>query len=203
MRTVTTTKNIYTFDELTEQAKENAKQWYLGGAEFRTDDFYEQIRYDLTHDFPNSDLDVCFSLSYCQGDGLNIFGKINLFDFLKVWKADEKSKRTMKFYLEQSYLYYYEFENDYRYCYSCKFLDRKSIDYTINDFVNSLEYFRIRAVNRDVIEQFYNDMIDYFEELDEQYEKDGYEYIYEIDDGEMSEVCEMNGYEFDEDGYPA
>ena len=33
--------------------------------------------------FPNSNLKVEYSLNYCQGDGLNIYGELNIKDILK------------------------------------------------------------------------------------------------------------------------
>ena len=40
MKTITITKNLYTFDELDEKAKERVRQWYLDDP-IRTDIFTE------------------------------------------------------------------------------------------------------------------------------------------------------------------
>jgi hypothetical protein len=188
----------YTYDELNENAKENAKQWYLDDparAEFLYDDFKTIFK----EFFPRSDLDVCFSLASCQGDGVNIYGKLNLYDFLDVWNAAEKEKRTLKFYIDNSYCYYH-FEKNRRYCYSCKFIDNDKIEYTLDDFISELERLFFKNINRDLIEQFFSDMIEHFEKLDYEFENDGYKYLYEADDDEISDACAANEWYFDENG---
>ena len=39
-----------------------------------------------------------------------------------------------------------------------------------------------------------------FTELSKTYEEYGYKYFYEVEDEEMTETCEANGWEFLEDG---
>ena len=43
-------------------------------------------------------------------------------------------------------------------------------------------------------------MIDYFDELDSEYEKQGYKYLYECDDEEVRDACEANKWYFTVDG---
>ena len=51
--------------------KKRVREQYLNGqdAEF----FYEDSMTYINELFPNSKLDIQFSLGYCQGDGFNIF----------------------------------------------------------------------------------------------------------------------------------
>ncbi len=77
---------VFTFPELNGEAKEKAKEWYLNDEtlSWELTDSYES---DLSCIFPNSDLKVQWSLSYCQGDGVNIYGSVNMediFPFLKM-----------------------------------------------------------------------------------------------------------------------
>ena len=58
----------YTFPELTGEAKEKAKEWYLND-ETLSWELTNNYESDLSCIFPNSDLKVQWSLSYCQGDG--------------------------------------------------------------------------------------------------------------------------------------
>ena len=58
-----------------EEAKEKAKQWYLDGQEPFI--FSEMVKEDLYNLFGRNNLDVQYSLASCQGDGFNIYGKIN------------------------------------------------------------------------------------------------------------------------------
>lgn len=68
----TKTYNIYTFDELTEKAKEKARDWYKQGNDypFLTDDMQDKA-IELLKDakIKADDIKVYYSLSYCQGDG--------------------------------------------------------------------------------------------------------------------------------------
>lgn len=198
MRTVTNIFNVYNYNELSEEAKEKVKKWYLDD-EMRATFFYEDKKEFLAENYKRSNLKVIFSLSNCQGDGLNIEGKINLYDFAEKWKADEKSRRTIKHYIDNSF-YEYTFESNRQYCYSCKFIDRKYIDDTITEFIDDLKYNGIRGIKTDVIKAFFNDVINHFEELDEEWEKAGYKYFYDAEESEIAEYCEANNYEFFEDG---
>ena len=198
MRTITEEYKLYTYNELSEEAKETVKEWYLND-DLRVDLFHEDLKNRLAENYKRSDLKVCFSLSSCQGDGLNIEGKINLYDFLEKWGADEKSKRTIEHYIDNSFSEY-TFESNNRYAYSCKFIDRKYIDDTITEFIEDLKYNCIRGIKTDIVKAFFNDLIDHFEELDEEWEKAGYKYFYDAEESEVKEYCEANNYEFLEDG---
>ena len=197
--TVTYTQNIdlYHYNELSENAKQEVREWYLEGRD--TDAFTETVIEDMHYLFPNSSLSVEYSLNYRQGDGLNINGNLSLYDFLDKWQATEKEKRTINYYLDNSFSDY-TFEKDKHYCYSCKFIDKKYINCTIQDFIENLEYLEIKNINKNIIEKFFNDMIDFFEGLDKEYEEYGYNYFYEISDEDLTEVCEANQYEFLYDG---
>jgi hypothetical protein len=189
----------YNYSELNDAAKEKIKQWYLCDLDIHNDIFYEDIKNYLSEHFPKSDLQVCYSLASCQGDGLNIYGKLNLYDFLDKWEQDEKTKRTLKFYIDNS-MYYYNFEQNNRYCYSCKFIDRKYISDAINEFITELPYNNITNIKTNLIHLFFNDLIDYFEELDNHFEKDGYNYLYNVDEDEIKEFYDINEYYFTKDG---
>ena len=52
----------------------------------------------------------------------------------------------------------------------------------------------------EVLEKFEKMIRGIFAELCKDYEKQGYEYFYEIEDEDLKEHCEVNGYEFLEDG---
>lgn len=198
MKTITKTYNIYNYEELTEEAKEKARQWYLDD-ETRADIFKENIIFDLQYYFKNSALNVCFSLCYCQGDGLNIEGELFLYDFLEVWSATEKEKRTIKKYIDNSFNCY-TFKKNNRYGYSCKFIDRKYIDSVIEEFTENLKYISFKNIDIKLITKFFNDIIDYFENLDNYYEEEGYKYFYEPDEEEIIEVCNINEWYFDING---
>ena len=200
MKIITKTIEAYTYDELNDEAKTKVKQWLLDD-DLRNELFYEDVMEYLAAHFPRSDLKVKYSLSYCQGDGLNIYGELNLLDFLEIWQADENDKYTMANYLSKI-TYKYFFEKAQHYCYSCKFMDARNIDYTIDEFLSALWDNQCNAVwDEEIIRKFFVDMITHFEKLDKQFEKEGYiEYLCEMSEEDARETCEANDYMFDIDG---
>lgn len=196
--TITTTTNVtaYTFDELSEDAKNNVRQYYLDGQ--MPEIFTEDVQYDLEQLFPNSDLKVEYSLSYSQGDGFNIYGEISLTD---LWDQLDKSAFTEKEVKFINYVMKYYGQSIkmprnngyYAYCNSSDWDFIYAITY-------DMEYDYIRNIKYDVLEKFNDACIEHMENLCGQYEKWGYSFFYEIDDDDLKDWCERNGYEFDENG---
>lgn len=57
---------VFTFPELNGEAKEKAKEWYLND-EILSLELTNDYKNDLSYIFPRSELEVQWSLSYCQG----------------------------------------------------------------------------------------------------------------------------------------
>lgn len=203
-------ENLYTYDELSEEAKEKAKQDYLQfHGEADGDVFYDMIMDNLSEQFPNSDLDVQYSLSYRQGDGLNIYGKVSMNDFMPYFNATDNSKSEMLRYIDYLNDYYGTAyvklsENQQRYEYSYKFIDIKNAQYAVDDIISDLQKYEdfedIANINEDTIKDFVAQVYEYFQELDRTWENTGYEFFYEISDEEMQEISDANEYEYYEDG---
>lgn len=208
MEVVTREYKVYNFSELSEDAKEKAKQWYLDD-DFRPYDFENIYTEDLKYLFNNSDLKLQFSLSYCQGDGLNIYGKLDLVDvftairdtkhsgdLFKQYKDlfSEHEQRTIEAYMEVCGR---EVELPYNrhYCYCID--DR--VDFA-DDWIESLEYCRYKNIQIDTIRKMEKLVGRMFENLSATYEKYGYDYFYNADDEVVNEACEANGWRFLEDG---
>ena len=205
MKTVTITKtyDVYKYNELSDSAKEKVKEWYLQGQEPFI--FSEDCKEDLRNLFGKNNLDVQYSLGYCQGDGFNIYGKISaesIFNCLEKHNGGtqlakfenvltEKEKKTILHYAEECGDI--EIPMNSRYCYSLA-------DYI--DIADAWEYdlYGYKNVNLDVLDKFEEMVRDIFSTLCRSYEKWGYEYFYEISDEDLEEMCEVNGYEFLEDG---
>ena len=60
MEVVTREYKVYNFSELSEDAKEKAKQWYLDD-DFRPSEFTEIYEQDLRNIFPDSELKLQYS----------------------------------------------------------------------------------------------------------------------------------------------
>ena len=208
MKTVTVTKtyDVYKYNELYESAKEAVKEWYLQGQEPFI--FTEDCKEDLRNLFGKNNLDVQYSLGYCQGDGFNIYGKIDansIFNCLEKHNGGtqlakfesvltEKEKKTILHYAEQCGNIVIPMNN--RYCYSmADYID------IAEDWEYKLDcYSEYKNINVTTLKKFEALVIDIFSTLCSSYEKWGYEYFYEISDEDLEEMCEVNGYEFLEDG---
>lgn len=208
MEVVTREYKVYNFFELSEDAKEKAKQWYLDD-DFRPQEFENIYTEDLHYLFNNSDLKMQFSLSYCQGDGLNIYGKLDLMDVFAVIRDTDHSGEQFKQYKdlfsehEQKTIEAYmeacgrEIELPYNrhYCYCVD--DR--VDFA-DEWIEILEYCRYKNIQIDTIRKMEKLVGTMFENLSATYEKYGYDYFYNADDEVVNETCEANGWRFLEDG---
>lgn len=194
MRIVTTETKVYTYDELGNDAKERARSAYLETSEPYV--FTDMVIADLRGAFPNSNLNVEYSLSYSQGDGLNVYGNLSAYDLL-AFVGDmftDKEARTIRAYADEcGYIVLPENAMRYSYC----FVDRCDV---ADEWETELEFACYANINRNVLSKLQNAVVDVFTKLCSQYEEWGYDYFYEITDEEMQEVCDANGYEFTEDG---
>ena len=207
MKTVTVTKtyDVYKYNELSDSAKEKVKQWYLEGQEpFIFTDDCEQ---DLCNLFGKNDLKVQYSLSYCQGDGFNIYGKIYAEDILNCLEKHNGGTQLEQFEdvltekEKKSILHYakvcgaIELPMNRGYCYSLA-------DYIeiAEDWEQELYYSEYKNINVEALKKFEELVRDIFRTLCKSYEKWGYEYFYEISEEDLEEMCEVNEYEFLEDG---
>lgn len=209
MRTVTETYNVYTYPELSKEAKEKVNQWYLNDP-CRSETFSGIYTEDLKYLFPGSDLKMQYSLGYCQGDGLNIYGELDLMDVFKAirdkvycgktfadfWDSmTEHEQKTIEAYMEvcgRNVALPYN-DGHYNYCVSDK------TDFA-EDWVYDLEYQQYKNIQVDTIRKMEKLVADMFVMLAKQYEECGYKYFYEADEEEVIETCEVNCWEFLEDG---
>ena len=208
MEIITREYKVYNFSELSEDAKEKVKQWYLDD-DFRPCEFENIYTEDLRYLFNNSDLKLQFSLSYCQGDGLNIYGKLDLMDVFTAIRDTEHSGNLFEQYKdlfsehEQKTIEAYmevcgrdvELPYNRHYCYCID--DR--VDFA-DDWIESLEYCRYKNIQIDTIRKMEKLVGRMFENLSATYEKYGYDYFYNADDEVVNETCEANGWRFLEDG---
>jgi hypothetical protein len=203
MRTATVEYEVYKYNELSEEAKEKVKQWYLEGQEPFV--FSEMVKEDLRNLFGKNNLDVQYSLSYCQGDGLNIYGEIDAESIFKCLEKHnggtqlaefenvltDKEKKIIKHYASECGMI--ELPMNSRYCYSlADYIDiAEDWEYRLSDYSN---------LNTEALEKFEKLVRNMFSKLCKSYEDWGYEFFYEIPEDELEEICEANEYEFLEDG---
>ena len=194
MKQIVKTYEVYTYDELNEEAKERVKEWYLESQD--PDLFTDIVMEDLKILFPHSELKIQYSLNSCQGDGFNIYGSVDLKDVLNYRKDyfTGKEKRTLKFYF-CNYDCKIDLNENRRYSYCiCDDAD------VAEPIIDELEKWSVRDINKKLIYKLENAVKHIFTELCNQYEKEGYSYFYDIDDETLSEICDDNEYYFMKNG---
>lgn len=207
MKEVTMGFNVYRFEELNEEAKEVVKQWYLDGQD--SSNFNDILKYELDLFFPNSELNANYSLNYCQGDGVNIHGIISLKDVLEFSTLHqlnefypkmkevftEKEIKTLNFYFKQISDSTIKLPQT-RDMLACSAV----MAYVEANLIESLEYDKIRDINKKLIKKFEKFFIESLMILTKEFEERGYDFFYEISKEDLQEYCESNDYWFYENG---
>lgn len=199
-RTVTKSYDVYTYDELSDEAKKKVKDLFLSWRA-DADTFTDGCETTLTELFPNSDLKVQYSLSYSQGDGFNTYGKLKVDDLLNVDTsmyplnqasgiAVSENKEAIKAACEKADVTELELPYNSHYGYSLADRIEVSPDYGVEltkeetGLLSDLENFAQSVMGK----------------INSQFEDDGYDWFYEMSDEEAREQAEANDYEFTEDG---
>lgn len=195
---------IYKFEELSDKAKEKVRESFMQD-EIYNELFAENIIEILKTDYPDSDLNIQYSLGYCQGDGFNIYGKLGKKDILKIYKESylkptEKQVKTIAFYIDNEMNIELE-RNNSHYEYSCKFNQLRYIEDETDGIIDNLkDYFRLRQINGEIINDCLMAVYKHFQKLDKEFEKKGYKCLYEFSDERIKEECDANEWEYTEDG---
>lgn len=205
MRVATVEYKVYKYNELSEEAKEKAKQWYLDGQEAFI--FTDMCKEDLYNLFGKNNLDVQYSLASCQGDGFNIYGTIDTESIFKCLEKHNGGTQFEKFedvMTEEEKKIILAYANE---CGEIKLPMNNHYCYSLADYIDvaedwtwNLEYTDYTEINEDVLVKFERLVRDIFHTLCRGYEKWGYKYFYEVSDEDMEEACDANGWEFTEDG---
>ena len=91
--------------------------------------------------------------------------------------------------------------NNTLYEYSCKFNQLKYIEDETDDIIDNLkDYFHLRQINGEIINDCLMAVYEHFQKLDKEFEKEGYEYLYEFSDERIKEECDANEWEYTENG---
>ena len=193
-KTIIREYEVYEYKELCEEAKKKVREWYLKGQEACI--FTDMCMEDLKNLFPNSELDVEYSLNYCQGDGFNIYGTIYLDEVLEKI-SDKFTAEELKFFkwAFNRYGSTFKMESNRHYCYCiCSRNDFSE------DILSDMDYEQMRGIPTATLGKFNKLIGEYLDNLCKDYEKWGYEYFYEVSDEDLREACEANEWTFTEDG---
>lgn len=195
MRTIIVKHNIYKYSELSKKSKEKVKNDYIEDLSELAFIFTDSCNDRLKELFPNSNLKVQYSLNHCQGDGLNIYGTLNLNDVLENLKEKfiKKDVKSIKQCLNKFSEFKMPYNQQYNYCicdrhdYTMDLIEELELDSQIEEFMN--------------LDMFDRYIKDYMSSLCKEFEGDGYNYFYpDLSDEEMEEIAEANSWEFYENG---
>ena len=211
MKTIIKTYNVYNYNELSDEAKEKVKQHFLDDP-VRNDIFYENCTETIYDLFPQSDLKIQYSLSSCQGDGFNTYGTLDVFNLINLMRNKEKLPFSLLNKIEkdidtftseeldllsQYYNYYcssIKIPHNFRYCYS----QADYINFS-DDWIEELENAKIEY-NDNLIIKFENFVRKFFSKLNNMFEEEGYNFLYNVSEEEIKDWCEANEYMFLENG---
>lgn len=202
---------LYEYSELSEQAKDKAKQNYLNvelDSGFRASELTDLFKHSfLEYFFPNSSLDVDWDLSYRQGDIVSVHGNIqwvDMINYIKNYNIEEHKGRPLRFHwtfteeedkllnIYTSYLPIEIVRNNRNgsiydgYFYLDWAFALHDNDFTLAD--NKLIQ-RLDSVVCSALMQLTLEMRDF-----------GYEFLYEVSDYEISDMSEINEWLYLEDG---
>lgn len=194
MQTIIKEIQVFKFDELSVEAKERARQDYC-----EIEDYSFLIEEELKQtDECFDEVKLQYSLSYCQGDGLSFSGELNLRKFLTLVYSKKRKLNKKMIDLLCDWIYSVESAgNEGRYYFCSKSDIKYTEDYSLEKEMSEFRYLIIDKLWENVLAEIQN----YYVELCRQLEKYGYSILtYRMTDEEFSEHCEIDDYQFLEDG---
>lgn len=211
MKIITKSYEVYDLAELSDNAKMRAMESVLERC--RPDFvFTEDVGDQVAERYPSSTLKVQYSFYCSQGDGVNLYGKADLRDFLGAWKASGSysnyaAKRVEK--LLEGYGYEYEVSSNPRYTYSYKDYDRDNIEYEAEyryNFVhedaegNFDEDEDVRKLTIEALADLLDFTLKSLENFEDEIERQGEAWFFNITEEEAQEDADAIGVAFTADG---
>lgn len=193
MVTITKKINLYEYNELSEKAKERAKQNFLDAkcdidGDIYGDMFTETAMEIIGSYFQFTDgMEIQYSLSYCQDDGVNIYGKFDL--------QNVEGMEWLKSEVDS-----FEMAKNRCYCYSLK---SQTETETVEEIISEFEYAsgnEIKDWQVMEIRKMVETVFEKLEKAEREIEKYGYNFFYEVSDEEMAEDAEARGVLYLENG---
>ena len=189
-------EKIYSYEELSEKAKERAKDDYkVDFLECRNDLFYEYFMEELRENGFES-LKPQYSLSYCQGDGCSVAGEIYLEEILnneEIMENFDKDEIRRLEYIDCEVENEIKIEHNSNYYYHAN-----AMSFYANVYVNTYTHGKNWELMVDVFDKLEGVLEDYFTTLCNRMEEVGYEMIYD-EEGLEEELMELD-YEYYKDG---
>lgn len=189
MKTILKYINLYEFDELTENAKDNARYNY--GIEFNEwimQDIIDMFQDDMGY-LKIGELKLQYDVGCTQGSGANIYGILHLRDICKILELSEYEKNVISDMIEKNDVYQINLPCNQRYTYS------------LSDRITIKELFDYESdEEKNVIERLESLIQDYFSDLCKEWYNIAYKMHNEPDDETIECESEANNFYFLSDG---
>lgn len=199
-RIVTRNIDVYTYDELSDKAKERVKEQMEKSRCDDSDIFDDDCGTILKELFPNSNLKFQYSLSYSQGDGFNTYGTLDIDDLINVDLTEYplnksrikplENKNKIKKVCDKADISCIKLEENHRYCYSLA--DRINLSDVDTDELSDTDNELL-----DKLQDFASEVMEF---INSKLEENGYKWFYDFDEDDVIEWVNVNDYEFTEDG---
>jgi hypothetical protein len=187
----------YKFDELSEEAKGNAIENFRSHQQQNGDYlfFFAENCSEQAKEKGFEEIDLTYSLSYCQGDGLSFSAKeYTKLEELFIEVLGKGKEKTAKILAENCDVKIEK--NRGHYCYASK----NDVDIYLESYTSSMNCRNFDNCE-DVVNQVRTNLENIYLELCKQLENEGYADIeYQDSDEAITESIEANEYEFTEDG---
>lgn len=168
MRTINVSYTLYNYMELPSNIRENIRLDY-GCSDIRGEDFNFLLKDSINSLFPNS-------LNSCQGDGVNVYGILDLKDISPEFDFSIFTTREIELPCNRFYSY-------------C-LIDQFNIYDTLCDILIDEDNIPSSLVSLE------NEIRTKIYDFCKEQELFGYEWFYEISDEEFEDIATSNGYEF-------
>jgi len=178
---------VYKFNELSSEAKEVVKEWWLNNLD---SSYFENDCLDkLKSEYGIKTLKIGFSFGYCQGDGLCMYGEIPTHNIdERVWEIFMQGLTKRQKEIASNDISKIIFRK-VNFIYS----HANTVRIEIEDNYENPKHEQILQKVEENVKAWY------FKEC-AAFEKNGYNYFQEISEEELNEICEANEYEFLENG---
>ena len=184
---------VYSYDELDGKAREKVKTFYFDiKVDCDAEYFKDYVREDLKEDWGVTDLDMYYSLSYSQGDGVCLYGYVSFADIL----ANENLRNVVCNEIDieahkgvlTEVLDGFKLEHSGRY-YHADMVDIETCDDPYRDeYTKEIET---------IVNKLFNNFKGWYHDRCREYEKTGYKIFYEYSDDDVKDWVEVNDYAFD------
>lgn len=187
MRTEIKEVRIYKYNELSNEAKENVKQWYLNLRD--TDFFTENCLSILKEKYGIENLSVNYRFSYSQGDGLCLHGDIDLSTMSnEFWDICTNGLNNNIKEIAKENIYTIQFiKVNHHYSHA----NTVVINIDMDIYNNETEI---------IYDTIYKNVHTWYLNTCEMLENHGYNYFYEVTEDDLNDICESNNLEFLENG---